>query len=351
VLKRVLWLWFTFFLIINLSSCGLTTQANGTTQTAEPTDVSTTIPPASETPVKPKRMIFINQMSGWESVSGDLIEYFRALANQQNWEYRSFQEVPEQGDLEDASLIVVFGGNADVANLIGSHPDTLFMLIAVPDATPSKGVAIIGPDGMREDKVAFLAGIISALVTPEWRVGALAIGDTGSGLAALESYIQGAVFFCGLCRPSHPPYHDYPTSVRVTDTNEGNIQAGLEQLQALSVTTFGFTNEFQTETIDLAIVALNNPQSLWIGPIPPSDSLREQWIVTVRPDPVRVLDDIFERMSQGEEKIIVPMPIGLFEINEAVLSEGKLRYILNVRDDLEAGVIDTGVDPQTGEPR
>jgi hypothetical protein len=290
-------------------------------------------------------------MHGWENVSADLIEYFQALANQQNWEYRSFQAILEPTDLEDARLIIIFGGEEDVSSLIESHPDTMFMLIAVHGATPSKGVAVIGPDGIRADKVAFLSGLISALVTPEWRIGVLAIGDTGQGLAELESYIQGAIFFCGLCQPAYPPYHVYPTSIRVSDTSTGSIQVGLEQLKALSVSTIGFTHEFQTEMIDLAIGAFSSPRSLWIGPTTPSESYRAQWVATVRPDPARVMGDIFERLIEGDEQILVPMPIGLFEINESVLSEGKLRFILSAVDDLEVGVIDTGVDPQTGEPQ
>jgi hypothetical protein len=350
VLKRFLWLMFALFYLINLSSCGLT-KDNGTTTTKEQTDVPVITPLASKTPTKPKQLLFINRMQGWENVSADLIDYFFALADQQNWEYRSFQTIPGQADLEHASLIAIFGDGPDVIQLVESHPDTMFMLIAVSGVTPSKGLAIVGPDGIREDKLAFLSGIISALVTPEWRVGVLAIGDTGVGLAALESYLQGAIFFCGLCRPAYPPYHEYPTSVRVGDTSEESIQASLEQLKALSVSTTGFTHEFQTEVIDLAIGTFNSPHSLWIGPTAPTESYRSQWVVTVRPDPARVLSDIFERLIQGDEEIIVPMPIGLFEINDEVLTEGKLRYILNARDDLEVGVIDTGVDPQTGEPR
>jgi hypothetical protein len=45
------------------------------------------------------------------------------------------------------------------------------------------------------------------------------------------------------------------------------------------------------------------------------------------------------------------MPIGIYDINQSLLTEGKLRLVFETRDEMVQGTIDTGIDPFTGQER
>jgi hypothetical protein len=47
----------------------------------------------------------------------------------------------------------------------------------------------------------------------------------------------------------------------------------------------------------------------------------------------------------------VELPLAVTHRNDSLFSTGKQRLLEEILADLQAGYIDTGVDPQTGEPR
>ena len=341
-----------FTLVLGLlCACGL---QRGTetpaSQTNEP--VATTLQPvASDTADSPKQLVYIERIEGWDNVRAEFIAAVEKLSEEQGWEFQAYLDSPDQELLEHAALIVVFGGDADLTGLIEANPHAMYILVGVPGASPGDRVAVIGPEGMRPDQIAFLSGYISALTTFNWRVGVIGVGVTGAGQAALRSFINGGVFFCGLCRPSYAPFPEYPTSVNVPASDGENIVLGLNQLRELGVTTIGVTHEFSSGAIDLAIEEAKTDQFLWIGTNPPVQEKQGQWIATVQPDPASVLGDILRRLLQGEVNIIAAMPLDVRDVNEAILTEGKLRVVLETRDALVLGTTDTGVDPQTGLER
>jgi hypothetical protein len=204
---------------------------------------------------------------------------------------------------------------------------------------------------MRPDQIAFLSGYISALTTSDWRVGVIGVDATAEGQAALTSFINGGVFFCGLCRSSYPPFNEYPTGVAVASLDGDSIGLGLDQLRDQGVTTIGIAPEFSSVVVDLAMESERSNQISWIGPNPPDPENRGQWIATIQPDPASVFAEIFGRLSNGEMEISVPMPLAVRDVNDAILTEGKLRLVLEMRDALLQGSVDTGVDPQSGLER
>jgi hypothetical protein len=43
--------------------------------------------------------------------------------------------------------------------------------------------------------------------------------------------------------------------------------------------------------------------------------------------------------------------LAIEDVNESLLSVGRQRVVEQIRDELAAGWIDTGVNPETGEPK
>jgi hypothetical protein len=69
---------------------------------------------------------------------------------------------------------------------------------------------VIGTPGDRPDQLGFIAGVIAAMVSPDWRAGVISLSDTIDGRSARTGFLNGVNFFCGLCLPIHPPVYEYP---------------------------------------------------------------------------------------------------------------------------------------------
>ncbi|TFH34518.1 MAG: hypothetical protein E4G99_09325, partial [Anaerolineales bacterium] len=262
---------------------------------------------ASDTPEMPRQLVFIDRLEGWEAVKSDFVAALEQLTADQGWEFLAYQAIPDEAIWIQASLIVVLGGGVELTSMIEANPQASFLLVAVPGSTPGERVAVIGPEGMGADQAAFLSGYISALTTANWRVGMIAMGDTGEVQAALAGFLNGAVYFCGLCRPGYPPFHAYPTTAFVQGSDSSDLDNGLQQLAALGVSTIGLTAEFSSEAVDLIVGSANNDRTVWIGPNPPLEAHRATWIATVRPDPASALLQVWESLLQGEADILMPM--------------------------------------------
>ena len=72
--------------------------------------------------------------------------------------------------------------------------------------------------GDHPDQQGFIAGVIAAMLSNDWRVGVISLSDTVEGHAARTGFLNGVVYFCGLCRPAHPPFYEYPLVYELPST-------------------------------------------------------------------------------------------------------------------------------------
>jgi hypothetical protein len=351
VLRKCLLL--VLVLLISLSLVGCQTPLRDGESQVTPTAITddVTSPAITEIPKVPQLLIFVNRLSGWESVGDELEESMRVMAAEKGWDLQSFSSLSEVNVQGDPVLFVIAGGDAELSEEIDRYPDAFFILVAVTGAIPAERVAVIGPEGMRSDKVAFLGGFIAAMLTPSWRVGVIGVEEGGEGRASIKSFLNGAVFFCGLCRTLDPPFHEYPTSTSVANSDASSLRSGYEQLSPVAIKTIGLTHEFSSDSVDTVVGELASVGINWIGPTPPSAGSREHWIATILPFPAGDIKNVYERLVLGEGDVSIAMSFDIRDVHMDLLSEGKLELVLEIMRDLERGVIDTGVDPQTGQDR
>ena len=351
MLRKILVFVLVVLISLNLFGCQTPSGDGGSQGTTTEIIVGVTSPAITETPKVPQLLIFVNRLSGWETVGDELEASMRVMAAEKGWEllsFRSFSELNIQGD---PVLFVIAGGDVELSEEIERYPDAFFILVAVAGAIPAERVAVIGPEGMRADKVAFLGGFIAAMLTPSWRVGVIGVEQGGEGQAAIKSFLNGAVFFCGLCRTEYPPFHEYPTSTTVANSDASSLRSGYEQLSPMAIKTIGLTHEFPSDSVATVVSEVASVGINWIGPNPPSDESREHWIATILPFPAGDLENVYERLVLGEENVSIAISFDIRDVHPDLLSEGKLELAQEIMRDLERGVIDTGVDPQTGQDR
>jgi len=172
------------------------------TPTATLTPTSTPLPPVGVLLAPPdadSQLVSELQplLSGWLSEIGYRFQ-IRPSLSQQDFERDDFR------------LVVAVPPNPDIAVMIADHPEIRFLTLGIHDLEPSPNLSSIGADGVRLDHQGFIAGYISALITPDWRVGVIGRSDHPRAVDARQAFFTGVKYYCGLCTPSYPPFVEYP---------------------------------------------------------------------------------------------------------------------------------------------
>jgi hypothetical protein len=250
---------------------------------------------------------------------------------------------------ESVRLVVAVAPDAGILPLAASAPGTQFLAVGITGLEPGINLSVIGASGDRPDQQGFLAGFLAATITPGWRVGVISPGDTASGRAGKGAFMNGVVFFCGLCRPANPPYLEYPQFF--------NLAAGAGQVDQQAAADYLISNAVHTVYVfpeagdEFLYGYLADAGMVLIGGDDPPALVKGQWAATIQPDWVTPVREIWPRLLAGEGGISLDVLLVIENRNPDLFSPGRQRLVEETMSDLLGGYIDTGVDPVTGEPR
>lgn len=326
-----------------LAACGTSTAAKpeAATRPAVPTEAPSAPPPPTAT-AQPQEVLLILAQEDGDPVAGALDAGLARLAGESGLAFSS-QPALDLGQLP-ANLIalITYRGDTNLFDSIGSAGVDPARTVAIaPQASiEAEGVTVIGPDGLRRDRSAFLAGYAAAVLSDNYRVAVVsAEGVSPSGSAT--AFLNGARYYCGLCRAAYPPFADYPASVRLAGTpDDGDVAAALQQLEELEVGTVYLAPGLENGLLPGAL-AEGGIQML--GQKRPDGIPQEAWIASIRPAPELALQDLWADVSRGASSGSVPIPIAVTERNRDRFSDARYRLVEEVIRDLVAGYIATGV--------
>jgi hypothetical protein len=250
---------------------------------------------------------------------------------------------------EGAALKVVISLAPDpgLASLTAAAPSVQFLAIGIPDLQAAPNLSILGAAGVPVDQQAFLAGYITAMLAPEWRVGILSQKDNPGGEAARFAFVNGFHYFCGACLNPYftQPYAAgmYPIVVRIpAEALEGEYMAYADIL----LDNYVNAAFVYPAVADLDVLSyLADYGVLLVGQELPSEDLRGNWIVSIRPDLSSAIVSIFPELVAGRGGQTFPTPLFLDDINPGLLTEGKLPLVQQVLSGLQDGSIGTSVNP------
>lgn len=262
-----------------------------------------------------------------------------------NWE-RRLTLSPSELD-SSILMVIVLAPYSNFEILAAAAPSIQFLAVGIPGVEQGDNVSVIGPLGMRRDHQGFVAGYLAAMITHDWRVGVISVGDTPAGQAGLVGFINGAGYFCGQCRPAYPPYLEYPMYVGLSEAEvDASWRIASEAMDEGSVRLVYVTPEVENEDL---LVDLTQRGMILIGGETPSEGMKPRWVATIRSDPGQAVRDMWGDLLAGEGGMSLQMPLVIEDVNTEYLSPGRQRLLEDTVRDLLAGFIDTGVDPLTGE--
>jgi hypothetical protein len=332
-------------ILILLTACGAPGD-NGSIS-ATPTLERPIIPTAS--PTAAPDLVYL--VSGGEAPAmmasrvEDLISSLSAAAGN---EFIVMAEISDSDLEQNAKVVFFLPPDPGLNDMVARYPAVQFVAIGIHGLSDAHNLTRIGPDGMGADQVGFIAGVLSAVVTPDWRVGAVSVLNSGEEHASNLAFQNGVKFYCGLCRQAYPPFHSYPLGVEASSPEISAVQDAINSLSNLDVDTVFLSPELSAT---VSAEMLEAPGLSFIGGESPGGDLGEKWIATVRAAPELAIAEIWNQVWLGDGGGAVSMPVIIEDINPERLTLGREAWMQEILQDLIDGYIETGVDPITGIAR
>ncbi|MEA3440474.1 MAG: hypothetical protein U9R58_09335, partial [Chloroflexota bacterium] len=302
------------------------------------------------TPTESSEIVILLAPPGTEADNAaDLQSVLEELSERDNLELQTVSQLSSSDINEDVRLVVVLPPDPGVRALATAAPHTQFLAVGIPGFEPTQNLSVLGALGEQPDRQGFLAGYMAATVTPEWRVGVISSEDTAPGKAAGNAFLNGAVFFCGLCRTASPPYYEYPQIYRLpAGAGDAQWSTAVDYMAGNAVQTVYVSPEsMETELLQyLADSGINI-----IGSEAPPNTVRDNWVASIEVDWLTPLRALWPRLISGEGGAAEEVLLVITNQNPALFSPGRQRLVNELLVDLQDGYIGTGVDPLTGEPR
>ena len=345
--KWVCILGIAFTIVILLVGCGDEIPVFSPTSTPTPTVTSTPTPAATQTPTTtplPPVGVFLVP----SEASPELAEEMQSLLSE--WipalGYR-FQVRPgltvSDFTREDIRLVVAIPPNPDIATLVNSQPGTQFLTVGILGLETDSNLTTVGADGDRLDHQGFLAGYISAMITPDWRVGVIGRSDSADTIAARQAFFTGVKYYCGLCLPSYPPWYEYPLYFELgaeADTISWRTAADY-MIQRYVETVYvvpGAGDEAMLRHLS------DNGINIIAGRIP-VPGIEAQWVASLEFNLMETFTDTWPAFASTSAGPAITIPLIISHINPELFSPGRQRLANQVLVDVLAGYIDLGVDP------
>jgi hypothetical protein len=246
-------------------------------------------------------------------------------------------------------LVLAVPPDQGLAGMAASAPDTQFLALGIPGLEAAPNLTVIDTTGDRPDQQGFIAGVIAAMISPDWRAGVISISDTVEGRSARTGFLNGVEYFCGLCRPLHSPFYEYPLYFELpsTATTAEWQEAANYMVDHFAQTVYVYPGAGDESMLSVLAAAGVNI----ISSGEPPEAILSSWVVSLTTDPLPQIQNLVAGLlngdiSGGQSQVV---PIGFTEINPILFTPGKQRLATQILSDLQAGYIDTGVDLTTGE--
>ena len=326
---------FLFILVaLLLNACGQ--KATEVVPTLIPTNTPIPLPTFTPTPSTPLAILVVP--ADMEAAVSSLYQTtVYDLAQQSGFRFQVRNSLIPS-DLADPTLkvVIVLPPDPGVIALAPSASQAQFLAVNIPNVSPGGNVSVLSPNTQVEFP-AFLAGYTAAMLIDDYRIGMIVPKDNPDAQRALKAFQDGMVFYCGLCRPFYYLDWTFPQSIDVpADEKEdrygayANYLAVDRKVEAIYVYPDLAKPDFLTYigTIGALQIGVTTPSPMPAG-----------WVMTIQPDVIKAVQLAWPNLVAGQGGAAVQSPLGLTDVDPALLSPGRQRLVQQTLDDLLAGRI------------
>jgi|GEM_PF-1463864 len=300
-----------------------------------PTAFPTTIP--SPTPLPPATRVILTGSNLPASETENLVTLTQSLAATSGLTVERVDIITPEMMTPDVRMVISLPGSTSASDLAAHYPAISFISISNSGIQPSANLFAISSEGTHPEWIGFMAGYIAAITTYEWRIGVLALAGNNDEALAADAFRNGAIFFCGLCNPYHPPWTDYPAAVAMNPpTNQADWQPWADQIITSDIkTVFVTPGVYNTELLTY----LAGSGIRLMGSQTPADALRPAWIATINLDYSEALTTAWGEATASMPGRSLSATLQVTDVDAALIGEGKMRLIHETIAALTAGHI------------
>lgn len=336
----------TFAAITVLAGCASPGSPTTIPDQAAPTPSampSSTPPPPTPTSLPPVGVILASQEADRRIVN-EVKPIITSWMDENGYPLQRLETLTMQSFNEGAyKYVVAVYPQPNVDVLAEAFPKTDFLAVGFSDLQPRQNLSVIPSGQAFYDQQGFIAGYIAAMITPDWRVAAVGVRDHEPAQQAREAFVLGVRYFCGLCRPEYPPYYEYPLFIELDQ------EASLEQWQSSA-----------------NVLVNKNVETIYVVPGAGGEDLlrflvgadvnvisegrfyreefREAWVASLEFDLLGTFRDYWPDFVAGDTGKVIQPPLIIEDVNQDLLSPGRLRNAESTLEQVEKGWIKTTRD-------
>lgn len=330
-------------LVITLVLSGCSSPSPPVPPTEEPNPPATPVPPSPPPAThtsSPPAVVLLASADADHELLDEVSSFVSVWAKEEGFRFQRLEKFSVQDVSEDDfRLVVALPPQPELDSIVQAAPDIPFLAVGFSGLAKSENLSVILPGKVDYDHHGFLAGYLSASVTPEWRVGAIGFTGSESAEKAWEAYVLGVRYFCGLCLPDFPPY-EYPLVVTLSPgASTSEWQASANVLINKGVETFYIVPGAGDEQL-IQFLVDSNTRLITDGRYY-SDDLRESWVASLNFDLLETMKASWPEFIAGELEDEIRVPLQIEDVNPEILSPGRLRDAESVLKEVEGGWIQT----------
>ncbi len=326
---------FAILIVAILSACG-TSATEIAAPSAVPTHTPVPSPTVIPTPSTPLAILVVP--TDMEQATSDLYQKtVYDLAQQSGYRFQ-VRNALTLVDVTGPTLKVVVAVPPDpgIATLAPTAPGVQFLAVNIPGLTAGGNVSVLAPDSQVE-LPAFLAGYIAAMITEEYHIGMLIPQGDADALRAFNAFNNGMTYYCGLCNTFYFTQITYPTYVDIPADEDPARYGGYANV---------LINDRDVDTLYIYPSLLNKDflsyvgttGALLIGTSMP-DTRPGGWVATIAPNTIQAIQLAWPKLIAGQGGMNVQSPLGLADIDPALLTPGRQRLAQETLEGLIAGRI------------
>jgi hypothetical protein len=301
-----------------------------------------TQPLPSATPTAPAQpvVLLILPSAGDARQPAAVQKILTGLADTAKYQLKSQTSLSEADLRPEVKIVVLLQVDPGFAQLLSKAPAVQFLAIDIPNLTQAPNLSQVGGQVSQAEKIAFTAGYLAALVTPDWRAGLL----DAAGLPFAGAYTNGLRFFCGLCRPAFPPFIANPQSAEVASPKDAaSAQAGADLLVSRSVRSVFVPPSVSSP--EVLTYCAKSGLNLIATESPPAE-IASRWIATIRQDFEPGILQAWPLLLEGKGGQYAAASILLTDVNPQILGAARQRLAQQMLDELNQGRINPNLDSQ-----
>jgi hypothetical protein len=334
------------FLLIGLLISGCTLFPSNTPPpdlTATFTALTPTENPATPTPLPPLAVLVVPDGAD-TTLAEQLEEKMRTLTEAVEMRFQVRPSLTLNELSSDMTIVAVLAPDPGLSILASGAPQTQFIGVGIEGLNAGNNLSLIHAQAYDAQDLAFIAGFIAGVITPDWRAGILLPSDQTTAALLQQAYGNGLHYWCGLCQPAYAPFVVYPQFAQVL--NSSDPVAALTPVDTLvnaGVTTIFIPDEVMSTQLS-EYIALKH--IMMIGTGNPSESAASLWVVSLQAgSPLGVFDSVWQEIMAGRGGLDVIVPLALSNTGAGLFGEARQRVVTEMLTELMNGLIDPGLIP------